>query len=125
MRRPTEASAGAGFPATSISASPDARRAGPDDAADMRPTYAVSWSTSSGRVHAGQLELGAEALTLRGGSRPDPVVERLAYEDLRSVRRARAAGDRVRGRASLVLELLTLAEVFGDLVDDPLPVHRA
>jgi hypothetical protein len=71
----------------------------------MRPTYAVTWSTPEGAVHAGRLELRPNGLTLRGGSGAQPIVERLAYEELRAVRRARTIRERVRGRTSLVLEL--------------------
>lgn len=77
----------------------------------MRQTYAVTWSKDDGHVYAGRLDLKPEGLTLRGGSGTQTVLERLAYEDLGSVRRARSLRERVRGHASLVLELLSGGEI--------------
>jgi hypothetical protein len=101
--RPAES--GCGFSAASFSAQPDAAAANAVDPEAMRQTYAVTWSTPGGAVHAGRLELRPDGLMLRGGSGCELIVERLAYEDLRAVRRARTLRERVRGRTSLVLEL--------------------
>jgi hypothetical protein len=77
----------------------------------MRETYAVTWSKPDGHVYAGRLELLRDGLLLRGGSGKNLVVERLDYDDLRAVRRARSIRERVRGRTSLVLELLAGGEI--------------
>ena len=77
----------------------------------MRQTYAVTWSKDDGHVYAGQLDLQFEGLTLRGGSGTETVVEQLAYDELGEVRRARSVRERVRGHASLVLELLSGGEI--------------
>jgi hypothetical protein len=63
------------------------------------PTYAVAWLDTLGRVHAGKLELGAETLTLEGGS----ARATLRYDDLADVHVGRGADERIMGRPALVL----------------------
>jgi hypothetical protein len=84
----------------------------------MGQTYAVTWSKPDGHVYAGRLELRPDGLMLRGGSGTNTVVDRLAYTDLRAVRRARTR-ERVRGRASIVLELLGGGEISIASVGQP------
>ncbi len=85
----------------------------------MGETYAVTWSRPDGHVYAGRLDLRPDCLLLRGGSGADTVVERLAYENLRAVRRARSIRERVGGRACLVLELLAGGEISIASVGQP------
>jgi hypothetical protein len=82
-------------------------------------TYAVTWSVSGGDVHAGRLELGPRALTLRGGAGTQAVVERLPYARVANVRRAQSPRERVRGRTSLVFELLAGGEICIASVGQP------
>ncbi len=63
------------------------------------PTYAVTWLDSLGQVHAGKLELGAEALTLEGGS----ARWTLRYDELADVHVGRGPDERIQGRPALVL----------------------
>ena len=63
-------------------------------------TYAVLWSEEGCDVLAGKLELADDRLSF-GGRDPHDV----AYADIDGVRVARRAADRVRGAATLVLEL--------------------
>jgi hypothetical protein len=64
--------------------------------------YAVTWKNGCSRILAGSLEVGREALHLRGGVDLD-----LPYDEIVSANVGRAARDRVRGRQSLVLELVS------------------
>ena len=62
-------------------------------------TYAVTWQDKAGRVHAGKLELGAEALTLEGNS----VRKTIRYDALSEVHVGRGIDERLQGRPALVL----------------------
>src|ERR1700690_3307873 len=62
-------------------------------------TYAVTWLDTLGRVHAGKLELGAEALVLEGGS----ARKTLRYDELADVHVGRGPDERLQGRPALVL----------------------
>jgi hypothetical protein len=62
-------------------------------------TYAVTWQDKAGRVHAGKLELGPDALTLEGNS----VRKTLRYEELTEVHVGRGTDERLQGRPALVL----------------------
>jgi len=62
-------------------------------------SYAVTWLDRRGRVHAGKLELGPEALTLEGGS----ARKTLRYDELADVHVGRGLDERLQGRPSLVL----------------------
>jgi hypothetical protein len=85
----------------------------------MSQTYAVTWSTPDGPVYAGRLELRPDGITFCGGSGADSIVERLRYDQLGKVRRARTIRERVRGRASLVFELLTGGQISVASVGQP------
>ena len=63
-------------------------------------SYAVLWSRDGAGVLAGKLELADGGLSFGGRDRQD-----VAYADIDAVRVARRAADRVRGAATLVLEL--------------------
>ncbi len=78
------------------------------------PSYAVTWLDALGRFHAGKLELGAEALTLEGGSARDT----LRYDELADVHVGRGTDERILGRPALVLrgkagETLHIASMNG------------
>lgn len=63
-------------------------------------SYAVLWSEEGCDVLAGKLELADDGLCFGGRHRHD-----VAYADIDAVRVARRTADRVRGAATLVLEL--------------------
>jgi hypothetical protein len=63
-------------------------------------SYAVLWSEEGCDVLAGKLELAETGLSFGGRRRHD-----VAYSDIDGVHVARRAADRVRGAATLVLEL--------------------
>jgi hypothetical protein len=63
-------------------------------------SYAVLWSEDGCDVLAGKLELAPDGLSFGGRHR-----HAVAYADIDAVRVARRAADRVRGAATLVLEL--------------------
>jgi hypothetical protein len=71
----------------------------------MRITYAVSWEEPDGARHSGRLELGADALTLEGRADGAGTRRVLRYDDLAGFRLARANGERLQGRPTLILEL--------------------
>jgi hypothetical protein len=68
-------------------------------------TYAITWQQSDGTRHSGRLELGHEGLHLQGGNGDVRANRTLPYSAIESFRPARAAGDRLQGRPTLVLEL--------------------
>jgi hypothetical protein len=76
-----------------------------DHSGVMDATYAVSWKQENGSEGTGRLELGADALSLEGRNEGVPVHFRLPYGDVRSFRLARANGDRLSSRPTLVLDL--------------------
>jgi len=63
-------------------------------------SYAVLWSEEGREVLAGKLELAEDCLTFGGRARHD-----VAYVDIDNVHVARRTADRVRGAATLVLQL--------------------
>jgi len=63
-------------------------------------TYAVTWLDAQGRLHAGKLELGPEALELAGNSSRRTI----RYDELLEARVGRGSEERVRGRPALVLQ---------------------
>ena len=63
-------------------------------------SYAVLWSEDGCDVLAGKLELAEDGLSFGGRDRHD-----VAYADIDAVHVARRAADRVRGAATLILEL--------------------
>ena len=62
-------------------------------------SYAVTWTGKTGRVHAGKLEIGDEALTLEGGS----ARQTIPYGDLAELHVGRTPDERLQGRTALVL----------------------
>jgi hypothetical protein len=68
-------------------------------------TYAVTWQGTDGGMRSGRLELGADALLLEGlnGTGPEAIV--VPYGTVRAFQLARAAGDRLQGRPTLLVEL--------------------
>jgi hypothetical protein len=64
--------------------------------------YAVVWRTGDGPTSSGKLELGADDLVLHGSSAPDGL--RIPFDKLSSAEIGRAAGERINGDKSLVLE---------------------
>jgi hypothetical protein len=84
----------------------EANETGEIDHLGMRDaTYAVIWQQRNGSEGTGRLELGASALSLEGRNEGLPVHVGLPYDDVHSFRLARANGDRLAGRATLVLDL--------------------
>ncbi len=70
-------------------------------------SYAVVWRKGQGPVVAGRLQLGKCGVQLRGGLRSAPEAHDLSYADISGVRLSRSSEDRVRGRQSLLLELVS------------------
>lgn len=70
-------------------------------------SYAVVWRTVSGVARPGRLELDTDALRLRDGE--DVVVP---YDEISAVRTARSDADRIDGRRTLVLELVSGVCIF-------------
>jgi hypothetical protein len=68
-------------------------------------TYAVSWKQEDGSEGTGRLELGTGGLSLEGRTDGLPAKHRVGYGSIRSFRLARANGDRLRDRPTLVLDL--------------------
>jgi hypothetical protein len=64
--------------------------------------YAVIWRTGDGPTSSGKLELGADDLVLHGSTEPDGL--RIPFDELASAEIGRAAGERINGDKSLVLE---------------------
>jgi len=89
------------------------------DLPSVSATYAVAWRDEGRRVYAGRLELGPDGLVLEGGSGAGSVTERLGYDQVAGVRRARSISERVRDSSSLVLELVTGAAISIACVGQP------
>jgi hypothetical protein len=64
--------------------------------------YAVVWRTGDGPTSSGRLEVGEDELVLQGAGAPEGL--RIPLDELSSVEIGRAAGERVNGDKSLVLE---------------------
>ena len=71
----------------------------------MRISYAVTWEGPEGTRRSGRLELGADALHLEGSNGDGATSRELPYADLSGFRLARAGGERLQGRPTLLLEL--------------------
>lgn len=71
-------------------------------------SYAVVWRKGQGPVVAGRLQLGTCGVQLCGGLLSAPEAHDLRYADISSVRLSRSSEERVRGRPSLLLELVSL-----------------
>lgn len=63
------------------------------------------WSEDGGTTRPGRLDVFGDRLLLAGGSRSEPADREIAVDAIRLVRIGRLAGDRLGGRATLVLEL--------------------
>jgi hypothetical protein len=70
----------------------------------MRTTYGVVWREGETPLARGKLELLALSVRLDGLAGSAPVTLEIPYADLDVVRTGRAAGDRLNGRQTLVLE---------------------
>jgi len=70
----------------------------------MRSTYGVVWREGEGPLSRGKLELLPESLRLDGVAASAPLSREVSYDQLAEVRVGRAAGERIGGRPSLVLE---------------------
>jgi hypothetical protein len=71
----------------------------------MQVTYAVTWEGPEGTRRSGRLELGADALYLEGSNGDGAASRELPYSDVSGLRLARAGGERLQGRPTLLLEL--------------------
>lgn len=70
----------------------------------MRTTYAVTWQKQGEARHSGRLELRSNALAFQGSNGDGIESKSIPYKDVTEVRIARAPGDRLSGRQTLVLE---------------------
>jgi hypothetical protein len=77
----------------------------------MRITYGVVWQEDEGPLSRGKLELLPGALALDGVAGSMPAVREIAYDALATVRVGRAAAERLDGRPTLVLGLVSGARV--------------
>lgn len=81
-------------------------RAGADHVGMRDATYAVTWKQEDGSEGTGRLELVPEGLSLEGRDEGLPVHFHLPYGEIESLRLARVNGERLRGRPTLVLDLV-------------------
>ena len=72
--------------------------------------YAVIWRTGEGPTSSGKLELGVDDLVLHGSSAPGGL--RIPFDELSSAKIGRAAGERINGDKSLVLERHSCEQVL-------------
>jgi hypothetical protein len=70
----------------------------------MRTTYAVTWQDSSEESSSGKLELSPEGMIFEGSAGNGPVTMVIGYDEISTIRVARASADRLAGRPTLVLE---------------------
>lgn len=70
----------------------------------MRTTYGVVWREGESPLARGKLELLPRSLRLDGLAGSAQVALEIPYADLDVVRTGRAAGDRLNGHPTLVLE---------------------
>jgi hypothetical protein len=70
----------------------------------MRTTYAVTWQDSSGESSSGKLELTPEGMVFEGSAGNGPVTMEIGYDEISTIRVARASADCLAGRPTLVLE---------------------
>lgn len=73
----------------------------------MRITYGVVWREGEAPLCRGRLELLPDALLLDGVSGAAPAVREIDYKELSKVRVGRAKADRLDGRPTLVLDLVS------------------
>ena len=71
----------------------------------MHLTYAVTWEGPEGTRRSGRLELCDGALHLEGSNGYGAARRELPYADVSGFRLARAGGERLQGRPTLLLEL--------------------
>ena len=67
-------------------------------------TYGVVWREGEAPLARGRLEVHPRRIRLFGVSRSEPVTSDLRYDELVDVRIGRAAGERLAGRPTLILE---------------------
>jgi len=77
----------------------------------MRITYGVVWREGGAPLARGKLELLPESLRLDGVEGSTPTTREISYDELAAVRVGRADAERLDGRRTLVLELLSGARV--------------
>jgi hypothetical protein len=70
----------------------------------MRISYAITWQEREEEPRSGRLELKPRGLGFEGSNGYGSTIEEVAYDELSAVRIARAPGDRLGGRPTLVLE---------------------
>ena len=82
----------------------------PDPTATLRPmriTYGVVWQEGRAPVSRGKLELLPDVLRLDGVTGSAPAVREIPYDELSTVRVGRAGAERLDGRPTLVLDLIS------------------
>jgi hypothetical protein len=72
----------------------------------------VIWRDEGGARHAGRLDLRRDGLSLEGGSRDEPRRLEIPYAAIETARIGRSNGDRLDGRAAVVLRLATGGTVW-------------
>ena len=71
----------------------------------MRASYAVLWQETGGEPCSGELELGESCLRLEGSRRAgNSMRSEIPYDEIAGLRVGRAAGDRLDGRSTLILD---------------------
>jgi hypothetical protein len=73
----------------------------------VRRTYGVVWRVGNRPLARGKLELLPCGVQLEGMAGSQPATFEIAYDELFEIRIGRAASERIDGRPSLVLALLT------------------
>jgi hypothetical protein len=71
----------------------------------MQPSYAVTWEDPDGRRRSGRLELGDSAIRLEGGNGGARVSRAYPFRRMSGFHVARAPGERLNGRPTLVIDL--------------------
>jgi hypothetical protein len=77
------------------------------DTVAMRITYGVVWQEGEAPLSRGKLELLPGALRLDGVTGSAPAVREIPYDELSAVRVGRAGAERLDGRPTLVLDLVS------------------
>ncbi len=70
----------------------------------MAESYAVTWQEAGAKPRSGRLELREQSLVFEGANGNGPKAHELPYAELASVHVAHAAGERLSGRPTLVVE---------------------
>jgi hypothetical protein len=73
----------------------------------MRITYGVVWREGAAPLARGKLELLTDSLRLDGLTGSAPAIREIAYDELATVRVGRAGAERLAGRPTLVLDLVS------------------